>query len=163
MNTGRIELICGDKDSGKTAMALGRAVQALNGHKQVIVIQFLKGSRRQESREIYKRLEPELKVFWFEKSDSCYEELSQEARQEERFNILNGLNYARKVMGTGECDLLILDEALGLVEKGIVTARELLSILEVRDEADVILTGKTVPQEIAEAADRMERIPLERR
>ena len=41
MSTGRLEVICGEDSSGKTAMALGRALQALTEQKTVIVIQFL--------------------------------------------------------------------------------------------------------------------------
>lgn len=53
--------------------------------------------------------------------------------------------------------MLILDEALGLVDQGIVTANELLSLTDCRDEADVILTGKVLPQELQEAADKIEQ------
>ena len=158
MNTGRIEVICGSDGSGKTAMAFGKALYALSQQKQVIVIQFLKGcGKRQDSLEIFKRLEPELKVFRFEKSDHYYESLTPDEKEEECCNIKNGLNYARKVLTTGECDLLILDEALGLVDQGIVTAEELLSMTDCRDEADVILTGKVLPPEIQEAADKIEQ------
>ena len=37
MSTGRLEVICGEDSSGKTAMALGRALQALTEQKTVIV------------------------------------------------------------------------------------------------------------------------------
>ena len=122
------------------------------------MIQFLKGcGKRQDSPDIFKRLEPELKVFRFEKSDHYYESLTPDEKKEECYNIKNGLNYARKVLTTGECDLLILDEALGLVDQGIVTANELLSLTDCRDEADVILTGKVLPQELQEAADKIEQ------
>ena len=33
MSTGRLEVICGEDSSGKTAMALGRALQALTEQK----------------------------------------------------------------------------------------------------------------------------------
>ena len=69
MSTGRLEVICGEDSSGKTAMALGRALQALTEQKTVIVIQFLKGSEKTGNLEVLKRMEPELKVFRFEKSD----------------------------------------------------------------------------------------------
>ena len=152
MNTGRIEVICGSDGSGKTAMAFGKALYALSQQKQVIVIQFLKGcGKRQDSLDIFKRLEPELK------SDHYYESLTPDEKEEECWNIKNGLNYARKVLTTGECDLLILDEALGLVDQGIVTAEELLSMTDCRDEADVNLTGKVLPPEIQEAADKIEQ------
>ena len=67
MSTGRLEAICGKDSSGKTAMALGRALQALTEQKTVIVIQFLKGSEKIGHLEVLKRMEPELKVFRFEK------------------------------------------------------------------------------------------------
>ena len=37
----------------------------------------------------------------------------------------NGINFARKVLTTRECDMLILDEVLGLVDNGIVSVEEL--------------------------------------
>ena len=48
-------------------------------------------------------------------------ELPEEKKQEEIQNIRNGIGFAKKVLTTGECDLLILDEVLGLVEKDIIT------------------------------------------
>ena len=38
-------------------------------------------------------------------------------RKMKKINIRNGLNYAKKVLTTEECDLLVLDEALGLVDQ----------------------------------------------
>ena len=158
MNTGRIEVICGSDGSGKTAMAFGKALYALSQQKQVIVIQFLKGcGKRQDSLDIFKRLEPELKVFRFEKSDHYYESLTPDEKEEECCNIKNGLNYARKVLTTGECDLLILDEALGLVDQGIVTAEELLSMTDCRDEADVILE-RCFPRRFRKRQTRLSRL-----
>ena len=63
-----------------------------------------------------KRLEPEIKIFRFEKSDEDYVNLSEERKTEEWQNIRNGLNFAKKVLYTGECSLLILDEVLGLID-----------------------------------------------
>ncbi len=157
MSTGKIEIICGDEGSGKTAMALGKAVQAATHQQQVVIIQFLKGSRRQENLELYKRLEPEMKIFRFEKADCYFDELTEDAQREECLNILNGLNYAKKVLSTGCCDLLVLDEALGLIDQKIITEKDLQLILEYRDETDVILTGKILPDEICRMADKVER------
>ena len=161
MSTGKIEVICGANGSGKTALALGRAIQALTRQKSVIVIQFLKGNQKNENLEIIKRLEPDMKIFRFEKAGCYFENLTDEEQQEERINILNGLNYAKKVMATGECDLLLLDEALGLVDQGIINGEELKNLLEFRDEADVILTGLVLPECIREIADKVERVEIQ--
>lgn len=157
MSTGKIEIIYGN-GFGKTALALGRGIQALEKQKDVIVIQFLKGSQKQEDLDVVKRLEPEMKVFRFERSDCYFAELSEEAKKEEQINIRNGLNYAKKVLTTGECDVLILDEVLGLIDQKIIQAEDLMRILECRGEADVLLTGKVLPEKLIPVADRLDRI-----
>lgn len=157
MSTGKIEIICGN-GSGKTALAVGRGIQALARQKTVVMIQFLKGNRKQEDLEVIERLEPEFKVFRFEKSAGYYEELSETEKQEERLNILNGLNYAKKVLTTGECDLLILDEMLGILDLKIIEEDDLKLMLDCRDEADVILTGRVLPKKLCKIADSVNKI-----
>ena len=73
-------------------------------------------------------------------------------------NIRNGIGFAKKVLTTGECDLLILDEVLGLVEKDIITVDTLKTLLECRGDTDVILTGITLNDEICVLADEVSRI-----
>ena len=105
------------------------------------------------------RLEPEIKIFRFEKSDVNFEELSEEKKSEEIMNIKNGLNFARKVLTTGECDLLILDEVLGLIDNGILSVEDLTSLLQLRDEeTDIIMTGISLNDEICMLADQVSRI-----
>lgn len=157
MSQGRVEIIFGS-GCGKTALALGRGLQAMSRQQQVIVIQFLKGSQRQEDLEVVKRLEPEFKLFRFEKSDCYFDRLSAEEQQEEMGNIRNGFNYAKKVLTTGECDLLVLDEFLGLVDQNIMTYEELKNLLDLRDEVDVILTGKVLPDRMNELADQIVQV-----
>lgn len=74
-------------------------------------------------------------------------------------NIKNGINFAKKVLATGECDLLILDEILGLIDNHIITVEELKSLLSARDEeTDVILTGISLNDEICMLADEVSKI-----
>ena len=156
MNKGNIYIYTGD-GRGNTPAAWGRALQAATEGKEVIVIQFLKGRGMSDS-EILRRLEPEIRLFHFEKSDENYAELSDDKKKEEIINIRNGFNFARKVLSVGECDLLILDEVLGLVEKKIVEEAELQQLLETRRETDVILTGTYMSNEICIQADEVSRI-----
>ena len=97
-----------------------------------------------------------MRLFRFEKKDKYYEDLSDEEKQEENCNIRNGLNYARKVLVTQECDMLILDEILGAVEFGIITEEEVEELIRTKDEeTELILTGNVVPERLKEAADRV--------
>lgn len=153
MNKGTIQVICGE-GKGKTTTALGMGIGALTKNKTVIMIQFLKGCSGNGSLEILERLEPEMKIFRFEKSDDFFENLTKEQQEEERMNILNGLNFARKVVTTGECDLLILDEVLGLVDQRIIENEELIKLLCSKvEEMDIIMTGRVLPKEIGALAD----------
>ena len=157
MKENLIQVICGP-GKGKTASALGRGVTALLKGKTVIMVQFLKGSMETEGMEIVKRLEPEFKLFRFEKSPIFFDQLSEEEKDEARINIRNGLNYAKKVLTTEECDLLVLDEALGLVDQNIVTEEEMAGILSCRDQVQVIVTGKVLPEGICRIADKVEEV-----
>lgn len=156
MEKGSVTIYSGD-GRGKSPAALGRAVQTAVRGGCVVLIQFLKGRGLEES-DFLRRLEPEIKLFRFEKSDENFEELPEERKQDEISNIRNGINYAKKVLSTGECDLLILDEVLGLVEKGILHAEDLKSLLDCRGATDVILTGINLSDEVCILADEVSKI-----
>ena len=155
MNEGIIQIYCGD-GHGKSAAALGQAIHAASLGKNVIIIKFLKS---QEDSEFMTRLEPEIKVFRFEKSEVNFEELSESEKQEEVQNIRNGLNFAKKVLTTGGCDMLILDEVLGLIDNHIIEADELRAILEAKTEEEtIILTGIQLHDETCIVADEIYKI-----
>ncbi|MDD6490774.1 MAG: cob(I)yrinic acid a,c-diamide adenosyltransferase [Firmicutes bacterium] len=157
MGQGLVYIYSGD-GHGKSPAALGKAVMMAASGKSVVIIQFLKGKGLADS-EFLSRLEPEIKIFRFEKSDVNFDELPEEKKTEEILNIRNGLNFAKKVLATGECDLLILDEILGLIDNGIITAEELKTLLNARDEeTDVILTGILLSDEICMLADEVSKI-----
>ena len=154
MDKGLVHIYCGH-GKGKTSAALGKAIQAASCGKTVMIIQFLK-KRQSDEIGFIRRLEPEIKLFRFERSEQSFESLSEEERAEESMNIRNGMNFARKVISTQGCDVLILDEVLGLVEAGITTKEELKSLVELKDEEmDLILTGVNESEELWGLADEV--------
>ena len=153
-NEGLVQIYCGP-GKGKTSVAIGQAIRAVGHGKTAIVIQCLKGRATSEL-DYLSVLEPNVRLFRFEKKDKYYEDLTDEEKQEENCNIRNGLNYARKVLVTQECDMLILDEILGAVEFGIITEEEVEELIRTKDEeTELILTGNVVPERLKEAADRV--------
>ena len=57
-------------------------------------------------------------------------------------NIRNGLNFARKVLSTQSCDVLVLDEVLGLLDTEIVSVEDIRELMMLKNEdMDLILTG----------------------
>lgn len=151
---GLTQIYCGP-GKGKTSVAIGQAIRAVGHGKRAIVIQFLKG--RATSRLDYlNAMEPEVRLFRFEKKDKYYEDLTEEEKQEENLNIRNGLNFARKVLLTEECDMLILDEILGALEFGIISEEEIESLIKAKDdETELIMTGNKVTEALKNAADRV--------
>lgn len=154
MEKGSIKILYGE-GRGKSIAALGRAVQAAAQGENVFIIQFLK-EKNDPLMDMIKRLEPEIKFFRFEKKDERYEDLSDEEKQEEKMNIKNGINFAKKVLVTGECSLLILDEALGLVDCDIISWEELNALLSAKsDDTEIVLTGRVLNDTARDAADEI--------
>ncbi|MGY3665273.1 MAG: cob(I)yrinic acid a,c-diamide adenosyltransferase [Roseburia sp. 1XD42-69] len=160
MAEGRVEIYYGE-GRGKSSSALGTAIQAVSEGKDVFIIQFLKGKSNQKM-EFLKRLEPEIKFFRFEKSQEYFNELSGEQQEEEAVNIKNGMNFARKVLSTGECDLLVLDEVLGLIDNRLIELEELKNMILARPEGmEVVLTGRVFQEELRPLADQVYHIVTE--
>ncbi|MCR4744987.1 MAG: cob(I)yrinic acid a,c-diamide adenosyltransferase [Lachnospiraceae bacterium] len=157
MDKGHIQIFCGE-GRGKTSAAVGQGIKAAERGKSVVIIQFLKGNTS-GGFDILKRLEPDIKLFSFEKSESPYEELSDEERIEEAGNIRNGVNFAKKVLTTGGCDLLILDEFLGLFDNDILTIEDFKDLIEAKGEnVGIIMTGINVREDICKYAGEITKL-----
>lgn len=147
---------------GNTTAAVGQCIRAASLGQEVIIIQFLKG-RDAEEFSFLKRLEPDIKLFRFEKEQDFYLNLTREQQEEEKRNILNGFNFAKKVIDTGECDMLVLDEILGLVDFGIITVQDIIHLIELRqDYYKLVLTGHHLPKELIDYVDIISRIEQEK-
>lgn len=154
MSTGKIQVYYG-AGRGKTSAALGYAIHEASKGESVIVIQFLK---RKDEDEIsfLGRLEPEIRLFRFQKSEKYYNELPDEGQLEEQMNMKNGINYARKVLQTGECNILILDEQ-------IVSEEEIVQLMELKsDDMDLIMTGQIISDGIITHADEVYEICIKK-
>ena len=138
---GRVEIYCG-QGRGKTSCAIGQCVKAAGQEKQIIMVQFLKGKETEEL-SFFKRLEPEVQLFRFEKYERLYEDLK----------------YAHKVIDTRQCDMVVLDEVLGLLDLGLLKTEELVEMLENRsDDQTIIMTGRQIPEALIPYADAVYEI-----
>ena len=148
---GSIQVYYGE-GRGKTTAALGLGIRAAGIGKQVIMVQFLK-CKHSDTLDFLKKLEPELQIFRFAKAACSYADMNDEERQEQLSNIRMALGYTRKVLDTGQCDLLILDEIFGLIDYNIITMDDLKELLAARESTDLILTGRNLPEEMRGIAD----------
>ena len=155
------EVYCGS-GRGKTTLAMGQSLRASTQGKSVIIIQFLKGRERRELDFLEDLDNLDFKIFRFEKMDTCYNDLSEQEKTEERTNILNGLNFARKVIATGECDFLLLDEILGLMDKGIAPVETIIDMLKQKDESmHIVMTGRWLPEALKPYVDSVTTMTTE--
>lgn len=161
MSTGKIQVYYGE-GRGKNSAALGYAIHEASKGESVIVIQFLK-QKDEDEISFLGRLEPEIRLFRFQKSEKFYRELPAEEQLEEQMNMKNGISYARKVLQTGECDILILDEVLGLLDQNIVPEEEILQLMAMKsDDMHMIMTGQVISDGIMEQADDVYEICIKK-
>lgn len=157
MAEGKVFVYYGE-GKGKSASALGYAMKEASQGKNVIIIQFLK-EKNEEEMSFIRRLEPEIKFFRFEKSAENYNELSPEEQKEESINIKNGINFAKKVLVTGECNVLILDEFLGLLDNRVISIEDLELLLQAKSEdTEIIFTGRAMHTDMTPYANEIYRI-----
>lgn len=154
MEKGKVSIFYGH-GKGKTSSALGYGIRCASMEKPVIIIQFMR-EKNEDEISFIRRLEPEIKFFRFEKSQGNYEGLSEDEKKEERENIRNGFNFARKAMGTRECSVLILDEFLGLLDYQVVSLEEFRALLASKPEdMELIFTGRTMDERLRPYADEI--------
>jgi len=159
MEKGTIQIYHGSGE-GQSAAAFGKAIRLASAGGNSIIIQFLKSETKSD---YFEKLEPEIKLFRFERSKEGFDNLTEEQKQEEKINIQNGLNYAKKVLGTGECDLLVLDEILGVINEGIVSEEDILEILDSKStNTSVILTGLNITPGLFKIADSVLNVQPEK-
>lgn len=161
MNDGIIQVYYGE-GHGKSTAAIGNAMHQASLGKSAMVIQFLK-AKNENKNSFYKRLEPELKYYNFSKNDVPYDQISPERLEDERLSQKSGFQFARKVILTGACDVLVLDEVLGMEDLGIISFEEFSSLLSARAYGmDVICTGRVLDDRIRPMADEIYKIGPEK-
>ena len=92
---------------GKTSLAIGRGIRQLGQGHSVTMIQFMDYDNKTEITPL-KKLEPDFRVFCFEKARDCIDETDECVKKEILNEIRVGFTFAKKILETGECDILIL-------------------------------------------------------
>ena len=148
MNTrGLIQVYTGD-GKGKTTAALGLALRAVGQGMKVIIIQFIKGDCTCGEHLFTARYHPFGIVQLGTKSsfDQPFEEL--------RPITEKTLVFAEETILSGGYDMVILDEILFAVNKGLISTDQVLSLMSKKPEkVELILTGRGAPREVIEQAD----------
>ena len=140
---------------GKTTSAMGRGLIALGDGLKVIMIRFLDGNKIAELTPLQK-FEPEFKVFRFSKQR---ESGAPPTHQEQQMELMTAFQFSKKIIETGECDMLILDGVLDAVAQNFLTGKDLCQVVARRPEyMQVLITGEKMIPSLEELAGNIYHI-----
>jgi len=151
MKKGLIHLYIGE-GKGKTTAAVGLAVRAAGSGKRVVFGQLLKGRRTGEVASLEAL---GVRVIRTDKEHGFLWEMDDEQLESCRAEQLRLLNEFRDIiLGDSEIDLLVVDEALDVIEYGLVDEHGVQNIFERKpDTLEIVCTGRSAPEWLIEKAD----------
>jgi cob(I)alamin adenosyltransferase len=134
---------------GKSTAAFGTALRALARGWRVAVVQFLKSGEWKVGEE---KIGRGLGIDWYTAGDGFTWESSD--MDETQAKAVAAWAFARDLIGAGEHQLVILDEATYAMTWGWIDTDELVAALRARPpQVTVIVTGRDAPQPLVDAAD----------
>ncbi len=146
---GLVQVYTGD-GKGKTSAAFGAALRAIGRGLRVYIIQFIKGGFDYGELHVVKKL-PNLKLAAFGRGTF----VTEVSPHEEDVKLAEeALKLAKEVIGSGQYDIVVLDEINVALNLKLVTVDEALQLIKNRPKhVELILTGRYAPMQIVEVAD----------
>jgi cob(I)alamin adenosyltransferase len=151
---GLVQIYTGD-GKGKTTAAVGLAVRAAGAGLRVCFVQFVKGGEPSAELAALERLG----VRVVRTATVPTGLLRGGATPEDLAAAAEGLRFARDRLGTGDVDLLILDELNIALRAGLIPLEETLAAIRDRKpHVEVVATGRGAPDEFRAMADLISEI-----
>ena len=151
---GLVHLYCGD-GKGKTTSTMGLTVRACGSGKKVLLYQFLKDNHSSERKIIDKlpgiRVIPTLpmKKWTFRMNQEELEELRRQ----------NDGMLDRLIALAPEYDMLVMDESLYAIDRGLLSEEKIIEFLEHKPASlEVVLSGRNPSQNMIDHADYVSEI-----
>ncbi|MAG91698.1 cob(I)yrinic acid a,c-diamide adenosyltransferase [Candidatus Woesearchaeota archaeon] len=158
---GMIHVVTGD-GKGKTTSSLGLALRAIGNNLKVYMIQFLKSGF---TGELYsaKKLGFEIEQFGVDALKEKQKKLKEFEDKTSRFVFqpdiaekdaaMEGFEHAKKIIHSGDYDLVILDEINCVLDKGLIPIEDVFEIIRNHGKVELVFTGRDAPKELMDAAD----------
>lgn len=146
-----IHIYTGD-GKGKTTAAMGLAARAAGyPGNYVLVTQFMKCGREGEAASL-----PKISNITFINNSYAHGFVFQmNAGEKATLTAEHNKNlaYAKACADGGKVQMIILDEIVSAYTENVIDRAAVLELLEHHGEAELVLTGRNVPQEILDKAD----------
>jgi len=184
-NLGMVHVYTGD-GKGKTSAAMGLALRAVGQGFKVYIVQFMKGGAYtgefisiknflpnisavqygrkciiEDKQRKLMGFDDEYHYFNFVRDDiecgPCRFCFLNDATQKQF--VRDAMERSRKVMSSGDYDLVVLDEVNCAVHYGFLDVKELIEALKLKNKTtEVICTGRNAVKELIEFADYVSEI-----
>ena len=139
---------------GKTTAAIGLAIRAAGAGLKVFIAQFIKRGDYSEIKSL-KRLSDRITVKQF----GLGRFVQGTPFQADIDVALNGLETVKKIMGKGEYNIIILEEANVAVSYGLFSENNLLDIIDAKPlDGELIITGRNASPLVMDHADLVTEI-----
>ena len=146
---GLVQVFTGD-GKGKTTAALGTVIRALGQGLRVCVIFFMKGDYPYGERKILSGL-PGVSVVSFGSSEFVD---PANVKPGDREPAQAGLAAAREAIGSGNYDLVVLDEINVAIAFGLIEVSQVIRLIKQKPSGvELILTGRQADARLIEVAD----------
>lgn len=148
LKKGYVQLYFGN-GKGKTTAAIGLALRAAGCGLKVFLAQFIKGLVYSEIKCL-KNLSHNITVKQYGRG--CF--IMKEPSPEDILAAKKGINEVKKIIISGEYDLVILDEITVAEFFGLISVDEILDLIDSKPKnVELVLTGRKAAGKIIDAAD----------
>jgi len=147
-NKGFVQVYTGN-GKGKTTAALGLALRAYGAGKSIFIGQFIKGKHYSELESIKNNLkEIVVKQYGLD----CF--IVNEPEEKDFIAANNGLDEMKKIIESGEYDLVIMDELNIALYYKLFEINKVLEIIKQKpNHVEIVITGRYAHEKIIEIAD----------
>lgn len=147
-NQGFVQVYTGN-GKGKTTAALGLALRAYGAGKKIFIGQFIKGKHYSELESIEKNLK---EIIVKQYGLDCF--IVNEPEEKDYIAANNGLDEMRKIIESGEYDLVIMDELNIALYYKLFDINKVLEIIKHKPKhVEIVITGRYAHEKIVEIAD----------
>ncbi len=147
-----LTLVFTGNGKGKTTAALGMALRAWGQGMKVLILQFIKGGWKYGELKAAEKLGPGFEMY--QMGEGFIKGATDQGLEGHRAAAQKALEEARKAVGEGKHDLVILDEINYAVHYGLVDLADVLEIIRTKPAGlHLVLTGRNAAPEVEELAD----------
>lgn len=145
----RVLLFTGE-GKGKTTAALGMALRAVGHGQRVLILQFIKADSSVGEIAALREMNG---IEIIQTGRGFLPPSTNPAFAEHREAAERGLSLAEEAIGSGEYDLVVLDEICVAVAKGLLHEEDVVRAISINRPVTLVLTGRNAGERLISMAD----------